>query len=182
MLKKYFRLEESGTTLRTEALAGITTFATMAYIIFVQPVVLGAAGMEPGAVFTSTCLITAFATVLMALFANYPVAVAPAMGHNFFFAYVVVLTMKVPWQTALGAVMISGLVFVATASFGLREVIVAAVPESLKSAIAVGIGLLITLIGMEWAGLVRLDPNTLVALGNLGSKPTLVALVGLTAT
>src|SRR5712692_1081598 len=182
MLKKYFRLEESATTFRREALAGVTTFATMAYIIFVQPVVLGATGMNAGSVFTSTCLITAFATVLMALLANYPVAVAPAMGHNFFFAYVVVLTMKVPWQTALGAVLISGMVFVATASFGVRELIVAAVPESLKSAIAVGIGLLITLIGMEWAGLVRLDPNTLVTLGNLGSRPTLVALIGLAAT
>jgi len=182
MLKDYFRLEENGTSIRIEALAGVTTFATMAYIIFVQPVVLGAAGMDAGAVFTSTCLITAFATVLMALLANYPVAVAPAMGHNFFFAYVVVLTMKVPWQAALGAVLVSGIIFVATASFGLRELIVAAVPESLKSAIAVGIGLLITLIGMEWAGLVRLDANTFVTLGNLGSKPTLVALLGLTAT
>src|SRR6266404_3815712 len=182
MLKDYFRLEENGTSIRTEALAGVTTFATMAYIIFVQPVVLGAAGMDVGAVFTSTCLITAFATILMALLANYPVAVAPAMGHNFFFAYMVVLTMKVPWQTALGAVLISGIVFVATASFGLRETIIAAVPESLKSAIAVGIGLLITLIGMEWAGLVRLDANTFVTLGNLGSKPTLVALLGLAAT
>ncbi len=182
MLKKYFRLEENGTSVRAEALAGVTTFATMAYIIFVQPVVLGAAGMDSGAVFTSTCLITAFATVLMALLAKYPVAVAPAMGHNFFFAYVVVLSMKVPWQVALGAVLLSGIIFVATASFGLRELIIAAVPESLKSAIAVGIGLLITLIGMEWAGLVRLDPNTFVALGNLGSKPTLVALLGLVAT
>ena len=182
MLKDYFRLEENGTSIRTEALAGVTTFATMAYIIFVQPVVLGAAGMDAGAVFTSTCLITAFATVLMALLANYPVAVAPAMGHNFFFAYVVVLTMKVPWQAALGAVLVSGIIFVATASFGLRELIVAAVPESLKSAIAVGIGLLITLIGMEWAGLVRLDANTFVTLGNLGSKPTLVALLGLATT
>ena len=182
MLKDYFRLEENGTSIRTEALAGVTTFATMAYIIFVQPVVLGAAGMDAGAVFTSTCLITAFATVLMALLANYPVAVAPAMGHNFFFAYVVVLTMKVPWQAALGAVLVSGIIFVATASFGLRELIVAAVPESLKSAIAVGIGLLITLIGMEWAGLVRLDANTFVTLGNLGSKPTLIALLGLAAT
>src|SRR5438128_3461724 len=175
----YFKFEENGTNLRTEVLAGLTTFATMAYIIFVQPVVLGAAGMDVGAVFTSTCLITAFATILMALLANYPVAVAPAMGHNFFFAYIVVLTMKVPWQTALGAVLISGIVFVATASFGLRELIVAVVPESLKSAIAVGIGLLIRLIGMEWAGLVRLDPNTFVTLGNLGGKPTLVALLGL---
>jgi adenine/guanine/hypoxanthine permease len=134
----------------------------MAYIVFVQPVVLGAAGMDAGAVFTSTCLTTAFATILMALLANYPVAVAPAMGHNFFFAYMVVLTMKVPWSIALGAVFISGIVFVATASFGLRETIIAAVPESLKAAIAVGIGLLITLIGMEWAGLVRLEPNTFV--------------------
>jgi len=154
----------------------------MAYIIFVQPVVLGAAGMDAGAVFVSTCVITALSTVLMAFLANYPVAVAPAMGHNFFFAYVVVLTMHVPWQTALGAVFVSGLIFVATASFGLREQIVAAVPESLKSAIAAGIGLLITLIGMEWAGVVRLNASTFVSLGDLSSKPALVALVGLVAT
>lgn len=182
MLKDYFRLEEHGTSVRTEALAGVTTFATMAYIIFVQPVVLGAAGMNAGAVFTSTCLITAFATALMALLANYPIAIAPAMGHNFFFAYVVVLTMKVPWQAALGAVLLSGVIFVATASFGLRELIIAAVPESLKSAIAVGIGLLITLIGLEWGGLVRLDPNTFVTLGNMGGRPALVALLGLVVT
>src|SRR5262245_49608508 len=182
MLTNYFKLTEQGTNLRTEALAGVTTFATMAYIIFVQPVVLGAAGMDPGAVFVSTCLITAFSTVLMAFLANYPVAVAPAMGHNFFFAYVVVLTMHVPWQSALGAVFLSGLIFVATASFGLREQIVAAVPESLKSAIAAGIGLLITLIGMEWAGVVRLNASTFVSLGDLSSKPALVALVGLVAT
>jgi len=182
MLKNYFRLKENGTSVRTEALAGLTTFATMAYIIFVQPVVLGAAGMDAGAVFTSTCLITAFSTVMMALLANYPVAVAPAMGHNFFFAYVVVLTMKVPWQVALGAVLISGVIFVATASFGLRELVVEAVPDSLRAAIAVGIGLLVTLIGLEWSGLVRLDPNTFVTLGHLSSRPALVALLGLTAT
>src|SRR5262249_14592742 len=155
MLKDYFKLKDNGTSVRIEALAGLTTFATMAYIIFVQPVVLGAAGMDSGAVFTSTCLITAFATVLMAFLANYPVAVAPAMGHNFFFAYVVVLTMRIPWQVALGTVFLSGIVFVATASFGLREMIVASVPDSLKSAIAVGIGLVITLIVIEVAGSVR---------------------------
>ncbi|MGA9767422.1 MAG: NCS2 family permease [Blastocatellia bacterium] len=182
MLKKYFQLEENGASLRTEALAGFTTFATMAYIIFVQPVVLGATGMDAGAVFTSTCLITAFSTILMALLANYPVAVAPAMGHNFFFAYVVVLTMKVPWQIALGAVFVSGIIFVATSSFGLREQLVSAVPESLKSSIAAGIGLLITLIGLEWAGIVRLDPNTFVTLGHLSSKPAVVALLGLVTT
>jgi AGZA family xanthine/uracil permease-like MFS transporter len=163
-------------------LAGVTTFATMAYIIFVQPAVLGAAGMDRGAVFTSTCIVTAFATVVMALLANYPVAVAPAMGHNFFFTYTVVLAMGVRWQAALGAVLISGLVFVATSSFRLREQIVAAVPDSLKSSIAAGIGLLITLMGMEWAGLVRLNADTLVALGDLSSRPTLVALIGLVAT
>jgi adenine/guanine/hypoxanthine permease len=179
MIKRLFKLKEHGASLRGEALAAVTTFATMAYIIFVQPVVLGAAGMDAGAVFTSTCLITACSTLLMALLANYPVAVAPAMGHNFFFAFVVVLTMKVPWQVALGAVFISGFIFVATSSFGLREHLVEAVPESLKSAIAAGIGLLITLIGLEWAGIVRLDPNTFVTLGNLESKPAVVAFAGL---
>jgi AGZA family xanthine/uracil permease-like MFS transporter len=182
MLTSYFNLEQNGTSIRREALAGATTFATMAYIIFVQPVVLGAAGMDAGAVFTSTCLITALSTILMALLAKYPVAVAPAMGHNFFFAYVVVLTMKVPWQVALGAVFVSGVIFVATASFGFREQLVAAVPESLKSAIAAGIGLLITLIGLEWAGLVRLNPNTFVTLGHLNSNPVIVALLGVAAT
>jgi AGZA family xanthine/uracil permease-like MFS transporter len=175
----YFKLEENRASLRTEVLGGVTTFATMAYIIFVQPVVLGAAGMDAGAVFTSTCLITAFSTVLMALFANYPVAVAPAMGHNFFFAFTVVLGMGIPWQTALGAIFISGVIFIATSSFNFREQIVLAVPESLKSSIAAGIGLLITLIGMEWAGLVRLDANTLVRLGDLRSPPAVVALLGL---
>lgn len=182
MLTGYLKLGESGARFRTEVLAGVTTFATMAYIIFVQPAVLGAAGMDQGAVFTSTCIVTALATALMALLANYPVAVAPAMGHNFFFAYVVVLTMKVPWQVALGAVFLSGVIFVATSSFGLRERLVHAVPESLKCSIAAGIGLLITLIGLEWAGLVRLDPNTFVTLGHLDQKPTVVALVGLLAT
>src|ERR1044071_2582734 len=182
MQKDFFKLKENHTTPRTEVLAGLTTFATMAYIIFVQPVVLKAAGLDEGAVFTSTCLITAFSTILMALLANYPVAVAPAMGHNFFFAYVVVLTMKIPWQAALGAVFVSGIIFVATSSLGLREQLVAAVPESLKSAIAAGIGLLITLIGLEWAGIVRVDANTFVTLGHLDSKPVVVALAGLVVT
>jgi AGZA family xanthine/uracil permease-like MFS transporter len=182
MNRDYFHLRENGVTTRTEVLAGATTFATMAYIIFVQPAVLGAVGMDAGAVFTSTCLVTAFATILMALMANYPVAVAPAMGHNFFFTYTVILAMGVRWQEALGAVFISGIIFVVTSSIGLREQIIAAVPDSLKSSIAAGIGLLITLIGMQWAGLVRLSPDTLVALGNLTSRPTLVSLIGLVVT
>ncbi|HJQ69511.1 MAG TPA: NCS2 family permease [Blastocatellia bacterium] len=176
-----FKLEENKTTPRREVLAGLTTFATMAYIIFVQPVVLGNAGMDREAVFTSTCLITAFSTILMALLSNYPFAVAPAMGHNFYFAFLVT-ELKIPWPTALGAVFISGVIFVATSSFGFREQIVAAVPESLKSSIAAGIGLLIALIGLEWAGLVRLDTSTYVALGNLRSAPAIVAMIGLTVT
>jgi AGZA family xanthine/uracil permease-like MFS transporter len=137
--------------------------------------------MDRDAVFTSTCLITAFSTILMALLSNYPFAVAPAMGHNFYFAYLVT-ELKIPWQTALGAVFISGIIFIATSSFGFREQIVAAVPESLKSSIAAGIGLLIALVGLEWAGLVRLDTSTFVALGNLRSAPALVALIGLSVT
>src|SRR5215208_78828 len=126
-LERRFALAAHGTTVRTEVLAGVTTFLTMAYIIFVQPAVLSAAGMDPGAVLTATCLSTALATTLMALLANYPIAVAPAMGHNFFFAYSVVIGMKVPWRVALGGVAIAGIVFVATASVGLRERLITAI-------------------------------------------------------
>jgi adenine/guanine/hypoxanthine permease len=177
-----FRLQENNTSVRVEVLAGVTTFATMAYIIFVQPAVLSAAGMDSGAVFTTTCIVTALATLAMALLANYPIALAPAMGHNFFFTYTVVLTMGIAWQQALGAVFISGVIFILTSMFGFREQIIAAVPDSLKSAIAAGIGLLITLIGLKWAGFVKLNVDTLVALGDLGSKPALVALIGLIVT
>jgi AGZA family xanthine/uracil permease-like MFS transporter len=161
-------------------LAGLTTFLTMAYIIFVQPVVLKAAGMDPGAVLVATCLSSALATLLMAFLANYPIAVAPAMGHNFFFAFSVVGLMKVPWQVALGAVAIAGIIFILTAGFGLRERLITAIPESLKHAIAVGIGLLIAVVGLEWAGVIVDSPGTLVTLGNLKSPPVLLALFGLT--
>lgn len=174
-----FRLAESGTTVRTEVLAGITTFLTMAYIVFVQPAVLGAAGMDPGAVFTATCLATAVATLLMALHANYPIAVAPAMGHNFFFTYTVVLAGGTPWPVALGGVAIAGLIFVLTAGIGLREKAILAVPETLKHAIVVGIGLLIALIGLEWSGIVVDNPGTLVGLGNLKAPPVLLSLATL---
>ena len=117
-LERRFALVANHTSVRTEALAGLTTFLTMAYIIFVQPAVLGAAGMDLGAVLVATCLATAFATTLMALLANYRIAVAPGMGHNFFFAYTVVLGMKVPWQVALGGVAVAGVVFILTAGVG----------------------------------------------------------------
>ena len=182
ILEKRFNLAANGTNVRTEALAGLTTFLTMAYIIFVQPTVLSAAGMDFGAVLTATCLATALATALMALLANYPIAVAPAMGHNFFFAYSVVIGMKVPWRVALGGVAIAGFVFVLTAGIGLRERLITAIPTSLKHAIAAGIGLLIAAIGLQWAGLIVASPGTLVTLGNLHSRPVGLAIVALTLT
>ncbi|MGE0450328.1 MAG: NCS2 family permease, partial [Vicinamibacterales bacterium] len=182
VLERWFALAAHGTTVRTELLAGLTTFLTMAYIIFVQPAVLGAAGMDFGAVLVATCLATAIATTLMALLANYPIAVAPAMGHNFFFAYTVVVAMGVPWEAALGAVFIAGAIFVLTASFGLRERLIVAIPRGLKHAIAAGIGLLVALVGLEWAGLVVGAPGTLVSLGRLHDGPVLLALFGLAFT
>ena len=163
-LENRFALAAHGTTVRTEILAGLTTFLTMAYIIFVQPAVLSACGMDFGAVLTATCLSTALATTLMALLANYPIAVAPAMGHNFFFAYSVVIGMKVPWRVALGGVAIAGVVFILTAGIGLRERLITAIPSSIKHAIAAGIGLLIATVGLQWAGLVVAAPGTLVTL------------------
>src|SRR5215510_15010647 len=181
-LERRFELAANGSTIRTELLAGVTTFLTMAYIVFVQPAVLSAAGMDFGAVLVATCLATTLATTLMALLANYPIAVAPAMGHNFFFAYSVVVAMKVPWQIALGAVAIAGTIFVLTAGIGLREKLITAIPTSIKYAIAAGIGLLIASVGLQWAGLIVGSPGTLVTLGNLHSRPVLLALFGLTLT
>ena len=182
MLERRFALRAHGTSVRTEIVAGLTTFLTMAYIIFVQPAVLSAAGMDPGAVLTATCLATALATLLMALLANYPIAVAPGMGHNFFFAYSVVVGMKVPWQVALGAVAIAGTIFILTAGVGLRERLITAIPDSIKHAIAAGIGLLIAAIGLQWAGLIVASPGTLVTLGNLHGRAPLVAVAALALT
>jgi len=181
-LDRWFDLAAQGTSVRTEILAGTTTFLALAYIVFVQPAVLAAAGMDFGAVMTATCLASALATLLMGLWANYPIAVAPAMGHNFFFAFTVVVGMGVPWQAALGAVAVAGAVFVLTAGIGLRERLITALPPFLQHAIAAGIGLLIAMIGLQWAGLVVASPGTLVTLGDLTSPPVLLALAGLTVT
>ena len=149
MLERLFHLNENRTTVRTELVAGVTTFLAMAYIIFVQPAVLGAAGMDSGAVLVATCLAARFATLLMGLLANYPIAVAPAMGHNFFFAFTVLRREKVPWRVALGAVAIAGAVH---PDGGLRaaRAVDRRDPGSLKHAIGVGIGLLVALIGLQW--------------------------------
>lgn len=176
---QWFHLRDHGTTIKTEILAGITTFLTMAYIIFVQPAVLSACGMDLGAVMVATCVSSALATLLMAVLANYPIAVAPAMGHNFFFAFSVVIGMKIPWSVALGGVAVAGFIFILTAGIGLRERLVTAIPESLQHAIAVGIGLLIAMVGLQWAGVIVASSGTLVTLGNLKSPPVLLSLFGL---
>ena len=178
-LERRFHLAEHGTTPRTEVLAGVTTFLTLAYILFVQPALLSSVGLDFGAVFVATCLASAFATLLMAGLANYPIAVAPAMGHNFYFTFTVVVAMEVPWEVALGGVAVAGLLFIATAGFGLREKLITAIPASLKHAIATGIGLLIAMIGLQWAGVIVASPGTLVTLGDLGAPPVRVTLVGL---
>jgi len=183
MLERLFCLRDHGTTISREIVGGATTFVTLSYIVFVQPAVLGAAGMDAGAVMVATCLAAALATLLMGLWANYPIAVAPAMGHNFYFAFTICGAVAAgglgyPWQIALGANFIAGAVFLLLSLIGLRERLVEAIPASLTHAIAAGIGLLITLVGFEWAGLVRPAPGTFITLGDLHQPVTLVALGG----
>lgn len=187
MLERIFKLRENKTTVRTEITAGTTTFMTLSYIIFVQPAVLSVTGMDFGAVMTATCLAGALATFIMGLYANYPIALAPAMGHNFYFAFTVCGAaaaggMGYRWETALGAVFVSGLLFVVLTKFGFRETLLNAIPESLKHAIAVGIGLLIAFVGLQWAGIVVDTPGILVGPGRLKSPPVLLSLFGLTIT
>jgi len=186
-IREYFKLEENNTTIRREALAGITTFLTMSYIVFVQPAILGTTGMDKGAVMVATCVASAFATLLMGLLAKYPIALAPAMGHNAFFAFVVCAPvvaggMGYTWQQGLAAVMLSGLAFIALSFIGLREALIKAVPECLKYGIAAGIGLLIAIIGLEYGGLIIMSSPTLVKMGSLSSTPALLTLLGLTVT
>ncbi|UCG52559.1 MAG: NCS2 family permease, partial [Candidatus Latescibacterota bacterium] len=182
MLQRLFHLEEQGTDVRTEVLGGVTTFMTMSYIVFVNPAVLSQAGMDFGAVMTATCLSAAIATFAMGLVANYPIALAPGMGENFFFLTVVV-GMAVSWQVALAAVFISGVVFVLLTFLRIREMIIDAVPNSLKHAIAVGIGLFIAFIGFTGAGIAeKSDTGLLMRLGDLSRTPTLVACAALLLT
>ncbi len=182
MWERFFRLREQGTNARTEVLGGVTTFMTMAYIVFVNPAVLSGAGMDFGAVMTATCISAAAATLAMGMLANYPIALAPGMGENFFFLSVCV-GMGVAWETALGAVFLAGVVFVLLTFLRIRELIIDAIPASLKHAIAVGIGLFIAFIGLVGAGIVeRSDTGMLMRLGDLSRPPVLVACLGLLVT
>jgi len=180
--ERLFHLSASGTTFKTEVLAGFTTFMTMSYILFVNPNIIKAAGIPVQAAFAATAIASAFATLLMGFLANYPIALAPGMGLNAFFTYSVVIGMHLPWQTALGAVFISGLVFFILTVTKVREWIIYGVPEVLRLSIGVGIGLFITIIGLENAGLVVKNSDTLVQLGNMRDPGVLVAVAGLIIT
>lgn len=178
MLDNYFKLKELGTNVRQEAVAGITTFLTMAYIIFVNPAILSEAGMDYGAVFVATCLAAAIGCFIMGLWANYPIALAPGMGLNAFFTYTVVLTEGYSWQSALGAVFFSGCIFVLLSLFKVREWIINSIPGPLKIGIAAGIGLFLALVGLKNAGIIVDNPATLVGLGDITSLPVLLATLG----
>ncbi|MBO1895904.1 NCS2 family permease [Shewanella sp. BF02_Schw] len=178
MLEKLFKLKQNNTSLKQEAVAGLTTFLTMAYIIFVNPMMLADAGMDHGAVFVATCLAAAIGCLVMGLLANYPIALAPGMGLNAFFTYTVVGEMGYSWETALGAVFMSGVCFLILSLVRIREWIVNSIPMSLRFGIAAGIGLFLALIGLKNAGIVVASPATLVTMGDITSFPALMAALG----
>ncbi|ONN70772.1 NCS2 family permease [Pseudomonas oryzihabitans] len=178
MLERLFQLKAHNTSVRTELLAGVTTFLAMAYILFVNPSILGATGMDKGAIFVATCLAAAIGSALMGLIANYPIALAPGMGLNAFFTYTVVLHLGHTWQVALGAVFLSALMFFLLSIFRIREWIINSIPLPLRSGIAAGIGLFLALIALQTAGIVVGNPATLVGLGDLSKPGPLLAILG----
>jgi adenine/guanine/hypoxanthine permease len=178
-LERYFRFAEHNTDWRTETLAGLTTFITMAYIIFVNPSILAETGMPIAAVTIATCLCAAFGSIVMGALANYPLALAPGMGLNAYFTYTVVKGMGVQWQTALGAVFLSGIIFLLLTVGGIRQRLLAAIPYQLHAAVAGGIGLFIAFIGLRNAGIIVPSPATTVTLGNLHAPTTLLAIFGI---
>jgi AGZA family xanthine/uracil permease-like MFS transporter len=178
-LERYFEFERLAANWRTEILAGFTTFVTMAYIVFVNPSILRETGMPYSAVVAATCLSAAFGSILMGALARYPIAMAPGMGLNAYFTYAVVKGMGVSWQVALGAVFISGVVFLLLTLAGVRQLIVSSIPTELYAAVATGIGLFIALIGFRNSGLIVPSPATIVAMGNLRAPETLLSIFGL---
>jgi AGZA family xanthine/uracil permease-like MFS transporter len=177
-LDRYFGLSEQGTDVRTEFIAGVTTFLTMVYIVFVNPLILGKTGMDQGAVFVATCVAAAVSTLVMALYANYPIALAPGMGINAFFAFTVVLTYKYTWQQALAAVFCSGVLFFLISVFRIRQYVIDAIPQNLKLAVSTGVGLFLGIIALEEAKVVIDHPATLVTLGDLTNPQPVLMLLG----
>ncbi|GMB80740.1 NCS2 family permease [Shinella zoogloeoides] len=178
MFEKFFKLSEHGTTVRTEVIAGLTTFLTMSYIIFVNPDILSTTGMDRDAVFVATCLAAALGSMVMATMANWPIGMAPGMGLNAFFAFTVVAALGFTWQQALGAVFISGMIFVLLTVTGVRSWLIEGIPHSLRSAIAAGIGLFLGIIALKSSGIVVDNPATLVGLGDLKQTGPLLAILG----
>ncbi|GEO79541.1 adenine adenosine cation symporter [Companilactobacillus mindensis DSM 14500] len=181
-VERLFHLKEANTTVRREVLAGLTTFVSMAYILFVNPQVLGTAGMDKGAVFTATALSAILGSVLMALLANYPIAIAPGLGDNAFFTYSVVLAMGIPWQTAMAGVFMSSILFLLISVLKLRELVIDSIPHDLKLAMASGIGLFIAFVGLQGGGLVTGSKSTLVEMGSLTVPTTWLTIFGLVVT
>src|SRR5690242_9643995 len=177
-LDRYFGLTEQGTDIRTEFIAGLTTFLTMVYIVFVNPAILSKTGMDHGAVFVATCIAAAVSTLVMALYANYPIALAPGMGINAFFAFTVVLTYKYTWQQALAAVFCSGVIFFLISVFRIRQYVIESIPHNLKLAVAAGVGLFLGIIALEEAKVVVAHPATLVTLGDLRHWEPILMLLG----
>ena len=177
-LDRYFGLSGQGTDVRTEFIAGVTTFLTMVYIVFVNPIILGKTGMDQGAVFVATCVAAAVSTLVMALYANYPIALAPGMGINAFFAFTVVLTYKYTWQQALAAVFCSGVLFFLISVFRIRQYVIDAIPQNLKLAVSAGVGLFLGIIALEEAKVVVDHPATLVTLGDLTNLQPILMLLG----
>jgi len=178
MADRYFGLSHQGTDVRTEFIAGLTTFLTMVYIVFVNPIILGKAGMDQGAVFVATCVAAAVSTLVMAFYANYPIALAPGMGINAFFAFTVVLTYKYTWQQALAAVFCSGVLFFLISIFRIRQYVIDAIPQNLKLAVSAGVGLFLGIIALEEAKVVVAHPATLVTLGDLTNPQAILMLLG----
>ncbi len=178
-LENYFEFSRLNTDWKTEVLAGFTTFITMAYIVFVNPSILKDAGMPLAAVSAATCIAAALGTLLMGVFARYPIALAPGMGLNAYFTYSVVKGMGVPWQTALGAVFISGVAFLLLTAFGIRQWIISAIPAELYAALSAGIGLFIAFIGLRNAGLIQPSAATMVTIGNLRNPNAALAAFGI---
>ena len=177
-LDRFFKIKESGSSVRTEVLAGLTTFLAMSYILVINPSILKDAGMDSNAVFVATCISSAFACMMMGLLANYPIALAPGMGLNAYFTYTVVKGMGISWQVALGAVFVSGIVFIILSLFKVREAIVNSLPNSLKYSIGGGIGLFLALVALKSAEVVVSNPTTLVSLGDIHSPQVLLTIVG----
>jgi len=178
LLERFFQLNRNGTTVRTELIAGVTTFLTMAYIVFVNPAILADAGMDRGAVFVATCLAAALGTLVMGLYANYPIALAPGMGLNAYFTYTVVGQMGHSWQTALGAVFLSGVLFLLLSLSPARDWVVNAVPRTLKMAISAGIGLFLAIIALKNAGIIAAHPATYLTAGDLTKPAPILAAIG----